>query len=418
MFYVVNDNEKFWATIDKVRAWKTNAAGEIAVPIPQAVIENIIAFREARAVFQIIRAAGLITDAETRKHFSDDVETILNSSGEKRIKALDDLMVTVGASNTSRTEVFQALRFLTNESGYKNNPFLLLAFASASASGSLNINQGAINNAVQAANNGLYGGSTKSYAVKIDRNEAARINLWAGQMYQNIHADNDAANRRWIERFLTMSDDERATYREGEIIEILPPDAVVMGVPTNNAQKLTDLDRKRAERLEMERQINQIGSENPPTDPRYNEYYYKPSDKLEMENAAVPQKQRIMADGSKRAKFKSVTSSQPVYSMGLRADKAGSIVYLVLETFKFVGANRRMGEIAEYYSKREGLLKQVENETRRVVPPKPENLRQAIAHLKRYGRTIRDITVKQNIPFTVRELENMLEESRAFWKID
>ena len=206
-------------------------------------------------------------------------------------------MVTVGASNASRTEIFLALRFLTNESGYKNNSFLLLALA-ASSSSSTTVNAAVINNAVQAANNDLYNGSSKSYAAQMSRGEAARINLWAGQMYQDIHADNAAADRRWIERFLSMSDEERSDYREGEIIEMLPPGAVVMSAPTNNAQKLTDLDRKREERLEMERRINQIGSENPPTDPRYNEYYYKSSDKLEMNNALVQQKQRLRADGS------------------------------------------------------------------------------------------------------------------------
>ena len=80
LFYVVNDNEKFWAAIDKVRGWKTNAAGEIAVPIPQKVIENIIAFREARASFEAFKVGMMISNAETRKNVTDDLTAILNSS--------------------------------------------------------------------------------------------------------------------------------------------------------------------------------------------------------------------------------------------------------------------------------------------------------------------------------------------------
>ena len=48
------------------------------------------------------------------------------------------------------------------------------------------------------------------------------INHWASDLYGNSNAGEEALNRSWIERFLTLPDAERNEYEPGEIIEMLP----------------------------------------------------------------------------------------------------------------------------------------------------------------------------------------------------
>lgn len=124
LFWIREDQDKDWASVAQVRGWKTDLKGGISIPIPQKVIDEIITFREQRALFEAFKVSTFITDPATRKAIKDGLESILLLSGEPRTNALNNLMVTVAGSQSSRVEIYKAFRFLTNESGYKNNPFL------------------------------------------------------------------------------------------------------------------------------------------------------------------------------------------------------------------------------------------------------------------------------------------------------
>lgn len=129
LFYISEDDEKNWASDKQVSGWKTDPNGELSIAVPNRVIQDLITFREQRASFEIFKVGTFITDVAIRDEITKDLENILSTAGSKRIEALNNLMVTIEGSGASRYQIFQALRFLTNESGYKNNPFLLIAFA-------------------------------------------------------------------------------------------------------------------------------------------------------------------------------------------------------------------------------------------------------------------------------------------------
>lgn len=272
--------------------------------MPQKLIDGLNLIREQRASFEAFRVGMFITDAAVRKNITDDLENILLSSGERRLTALDNLMTTITATQASRDEIYKALRFLTNESGYKNNPFLLLGLAATNCSRSdtpifryTEVSEVAIAAAVKAANESLYRNSKTSFST-INNLEAARINLWAGILYDNISNNEGAVNRRRVERLLSMPDTERQSLTEGDEIELVASGQTVMRSSSASEKQVRNLKENWNKQQQAEQAINEIGNEISPTDPKY-DYYYKPQDRLEIKDAVVPQKQRIMADGKK-----------------------------------------------------------------------------------------------------------------------
>jgi hypothetical protein len=423
LFYVREDKEKDWASAAQVKKWKADLDGKISIPISQRIIDDITAFRDQRASFEIFKVGMFITDSSIKDEFSKDLDIILNKSGDQRISALNNLMVTIEGAGASRNQIYQALRFLTNESGYKNNPFLMIAFArttiynsSTTAISSSQVNQLQLSNAIKATNESLYNISAKNSLTKISKSEAAMINYWASDLYSKSNDENQAIQRRWIKRYLEIPDEERNLYNEGDIIEEVPIGATVLKTPSATEMQLREQQQKWAERQKMENDINNIGSPVPPSDPRSDEFFQKPTDKIEMKDSLVRQKIRGNPQGYV-PKYKTVNVSTPVFrEANIRANGMGAVVYILTEILRYKAANRRMSEIADYYNRRNWLLNQLEKEQRRVVPPKPERIKQAIVDVRKYGRTTVDFFVKRNIPTALRELEEMLEESYAFWK--
>ena len=82
--------------------------------MPQKLIDGLNLIREQRASFEAFKVGMFVSDAAVRKNITDDLaDILLLSSGEKRIDALNKLMVTIQGSGESHHQVFQALRFLT-----------------------------------------------------------------------------------------------------------------------------------------------------------------------------------------------------------------------------------------------------------------------------------------------------------------
>ncbi len=420
MFYVVSDNETFWATIDKVRGWKTNAAGEISVPIPQKVIENIIAFREARASFQVFAAALKITDAETRKYFAEDVEAILSSTADKRAGALRSLMVAIAGSSNSRGEIYYALRTLINEAGYKNNPFLLIAFAATTSYksdspsiGSGAVNQTAIANAVKAVNDNLYNSSAKLFVPKINRSEAAQINLMASVLYDNLNFRDEATNRRWIDRFFGMSEAERKSLKEGDSISIAPSGVDSMRGPFVSEIDLQNIKQKHAESVETWKQNDQIGKDQSfrvPSDGRRSTLY---QDKV---NDVYPTKTKIVpANDAAHSLEIAPDGFKSVYSNG-KMNYVTAPVSLILEYGKWSNVNERMKVITEYLNKKQILEARIRLDNYHLIPPPPEVIEKYIKDLRRDGRITVNPFEKTKIVGVLSQLNGLLEESYAFYK--
>ncbi len=424
-YFIIGDpnNPEKWATAADVNSWTLNADRTVPIRIPQKLLDDLKSFRQQRATFEVFKVGMFISDLTLRKNFTDDLESILLSSGEKRLAALDDLVATITTSNAARDELYKALRFLTNEAGYKNDPFLLLATAATTCSRSDNpvfrypaITEAVIAAAVKAANERLYSDS-KNSASTITTQEAARINLWAATLYDSINAADSAAHRRRIERLLSMSDAERGSLRQGDEIGVFEPQENVIRPNTSANQQLNALDENWGKRQQWEQETNQIGNEIPPTDPYYDDYFFKPSDRLDRDQIPIKQKQRIMANGEKRPKFKVGSFSIPVNELGNKPDYLGNPITLLLEEWRYMAADRRMNALADYSDKRRILLKQIRKEQIIVIPPRPEVVRQVIADVRRYGRNSIQPFMKFGVFYVLTDLEDILEESNAFYKV-
>jgi len=423
VFRIVQKGETDWANPKQVMKWEVDSGGNLSIPTPNTLIDKLNDFRDQRASFEIFKVVMFITDTEIRQNITEDLEIILSASGDKRTSALNDLMITIADSGASRNQIFRALRFLTNESGYKDNPFLLIALArtivyksETPSIGSDTYNHSLIENALKATNEDFYDNSAKSALTKVNRQEAAQINYWARELYLDSNDAEKALNRKWMARFLNMSDEERASLKEGDVIEEIPPGVTVIEKPSDNEMKLDNLEQRRMEAQQREQEINRIGSPHPPSDPRSSGYFQTQTDKLVMNDAAVRQKKRQNQQGYV-PKYKSVNVSTSVFrEANIKGDAIGAVLHIIAEVLKYKAAGRRMTDIADYYNKRRWLQKQIENERRRAIPPKPERIKQAMSDVQRYGRATIDMSVKRMIPATLRELEAMLEESYVFYR--
>lgn len=401
-----------------MRNWKTNAAGEISVPVPQEVVDNIIAFREKRASFQILRAAMMITDVETRKQFTEDAESILNSPSGKRFDAVSDLMTTISGSPASRGQIFYALRFLTNEAGYKNNPFLLIAFASTTAfqtNGSsftvIKRDEAAIANAVRAANEILYNDSTKQFAGKIDRSEAIRINLMASTLYDNINDPDEATFRCWVDRFLGMSETERKSLKEGDTVSIAPPDVNSMRGPFDSEKRLQNAEQKHSETVKTWKQDDQMGKDQNfrlPSDRRRSLLYQDETDVYPSKSKDVPANDPAHSVEKVPSDFKSI------YSNG-QAIQITTPVTLILESGKWLNFNQRMAIITEYLNKKQALEARIRLDNYHLVPPPPGIIEKYIKDFRRDGRITVNPFQKTKIIGVLSQLNGLLEESYAVW---
>lgn len=126
-------NPNKWAEDLQVKSWRAEKDGLIPITLEEPWVISVQNFLKNRAAFEIFKVAMFITDSEIRKSFMDDLENILSASGEKRINALNNLMNTMTGTPSARFQIYKALKILTNESGYKNNPFLMIALAATTS---------------------------------------------------------------------------------------------------------------------------------------------------------------------------------------------------------------------------------------------------------------------------------------------
>lgn len=425
-FYVSDSRDtKNWATFEHVGSWKINANGEVPISMTQNMITNLTLFREQRANLEIFKVAMFISDPQIRDLFRNDLDAILNNFGQKRIDAFNNLMVTIEGAGNNRSQFYQAFRFLTNESGYKDNPFLLLAFArttiyqsSTPSMGSTQVNQSQIANAVTSANNNLYNSSMKNRLGKIDKSEAMAINNWASDAYRKSNAEQESKNRDWIVRFMGMSEEEKNSYNDGDLIPILPPNTRVVRTPTNNETRLNNLNKKFDETTKQWREIDNIGQPQPvKTDHRTSELFQREDDTFEKEGWQKNKNRGTNQDYQPKVKPVLVPNNfNPYKEANVLVDGYGAVFTLYLEAAKWNNFDRRMRVITNYLNKKEELERKIINERYRLKPPRPEVTLQHIKEFARYGRVTVNTFEKREISYNLNRLFELLEEGRAYYK--
>jgi hypothetical protein len=426
-YFYINDKRtpKEWATGAQVSSWVFNTDRTVRIDMPQKLIDSLAVFRDQRASLEIFKVGMFITNDETRKSVTEDLGNLFSAASEKRIKALDNLMVTITGSQSSRAEIYKALRFLTNESGYKNNPFLMLAIAATTSAksntpsfSSAAVNQSAIADAVKAANAGLYGNSAKNSFSTISRLEGARINYWASSLYDGINANYEARNRRWIERFSSMSDDERGSLEVGDVISIANSNQNSIRAPFESEKMLQVEKQRHGEKIDLWQKTDLIGQDHSftlPADHHQSDYFQSPQDTFDKEGFKV-NKQRT---GQKRPRVEPnlvPNNYNPYLRANIPADAFGALLYLFLEGQKYNKVNMRMQVVANYLNKKRELENQIEADNFHTVPPPPPVIEKYIRDFRRDGRITADPNQKVKIVGLISELERLLEKSNACYK--
>lgn len=444
-----------WATIDEVKSWKPNSAdGLVQIPLADSWVWGAIDFKRIRAEIEIFKVGNFISNVEIRKEFTTDLEAILSSSGDKRVISFINLINTIAGSLSSKNQMYEALRFLSNESGYRNNPFLLLAIAQTKSNLTNSPQFGTnalVAESIKALNENLYGKNPK-----ITRSEAAVLNQFASNFYTKLNAQDLATETRWMERIYGMSNNERTYLQEGDIYSIMPPGPINSQVnPVRDLYKaekdFNQNEKKFAQDTKIYDESNQIGKEQNfdlKGDHRQSEYFQRryvniqmtgifnidakiyellnknPSDVIPMNETKIVkdrskpkgQSKKVVNTGVGYKNIAEIVGEEGVadgHSMNTRADALSSVVGIYLEYAKWRNTNERMKVITSYLRKKEEIERRIAKDYYRVVPPPADVLEKYIRDLRRDGKITAHKAQKTKIYGLLSDLEKLLRESRA-----
>jgi hypothetical protein len=240
---------------------------------------------------------------------------------------------------------------LTDRAGYQDNPLLILVKANAAIT-EYRMKSGPgydvnvltlIAEAVRKAGLNFNFGSDKSPSA-VTRREAAFVNLHASSLYRELGNHQEAKEREWVERFYGMTIEERETFDEGDMIEIIPPGVTVMEAPSSSELKLDNLEREWKENKELQAKLDQIGSQIVPTDHRAGELYQSPNDAYQLPKYRQ-EKGRIHQSG-KSLRYKVVmVNANPYSKANVYSDGYGAIFELPLKIAKAGNTLRRLERV-------------------------------------------------------------------------
>ncbi len=425
-FFFIEDTNALgiWATENRVKSWKVDASGFLSIPLKRDRIEQIKAFREQRLLAQIYSAIAFVTDTEARTNALADLQKIFSSSENERIEGLSNLLSSTTMKLGSASQISAAVSYLTDRAGYSDNPLLILIKANAAfTEAKTKIGPGYDTNALtllaeavrKAGNNFNFGSEKSDFTLK--RQELAFINRHASYLYAKLGDEPDARERDWVARFYDVGDVEGSTLNEGDMIEFVSPTTAVgtPQPPSKNEKDLKSLNSDFNQTKETWEKTDQIGSQTVPTDHRTSELFQSPTDGFT--TLASKEKKIRQGQSGYKGQFKFVIYKEyPFQSANIRADGVGALIDLPLRFAKNGIALRRLDEITIYLNKRDKLLRQIRNENRYVVPPKPQDVMVLIKQIERYGRVVKNQSETNRVSITLQDLERLWEESNAFWK--
>ncbi len=402
-----------------IKSWPRDGAGRVQITLSDYWVTRIRSFMTEHVQRTVAQAAAFIADPRLRALFVASMQTVLAESGYPRTEAFMKLLNGITASDAPRTSVLAAFTAL-DEAGYVGSPYIALARANLALQ-TYQSKQGPgydtqVIELVRQATARLRDAQMIPVAgAKFSREDHALVNQQLARIYTEL-GDEDAANRRdWISRFHAMSDQERAQYREGQVIELIPPNSNRVTRPGIVDNQISDLDAEWAERQAMEEMINDIGSPKPKNADRVDAF----NGDLD-EGVTITGAKRTKRRGKKlgyKPKYRMSTVTVPMRNEARIAQfkRGAGAVDLVALILKFAGADRRMRELAEYTRKRDALVAKRNRRRVRVIPPKPATLRAQIRTLMATEAATRDVRSKQEIQTLLMGLRAMLEESRAAW---
>jgi hypothetical protein len=423
---ICNDKSIDWASKDQVKHWKVDKYGQVTIPLPQNWCDEAIRFRGQRVQSETFKLGGFITDSLISNEVVADLNIILSRSGNERMEAVSKLLLTISASGRYSPQIFRALRFLANELGYKNNPYLLLAMAQSNmvtsdvpSVGNPVFDQALINNAIAATNANLNNTSSKSALMRISSTEAAFLNRQASLLYSRAGNDQEARNRDWIDRFLTMSAAERSGFSEGDLVELTSSTASMsVAKPLTQAElSLKQLNDRRRAVVEQEMRNDGIGVPSQQTGNRPEQYFQRADDSVTTEK-----EEPIVKGKDKRGrpilsgKTQAVQHTLMLYQRAnVRANGASAALSLPLSYLNARTTMQRLWDITEYMNQRDQSLQRIGAERCRMVPLKPATINKLILELRRSGRASISHPYRDSVKLTIRQLEADKEESNAFW---
>ncbi|MBL4685743.1 MAG: hypothetical protein JKY37_14205 [Nannocystaceae bacterium] len=406
------------ATAEQINGWPREQ-GRVQVTLSDYWVGRIQTFNEEQVQRAVEQAASRIADPQLRALFIATISTVLTESGSQRTHAFMTLLNGVTASQTSKSAVAEALTAL-EAAGYDNNPYLALAKANL-ALAQHQSKQGPgyetqVNQLLQETMRRLHDAAIiPSAGAALTREDFVLVNQQLARIQTEMGDEDDANRRQWIARFYGMSEQERARYREGQLIQLVPPNTHSVRRPGAVDNQIADLDEAWDERQAMEEAIKSIGGRKP-----------KNADRTDAFNRELDQ--GVTITGAKRRKRRGPTAGyRPKYIVSsvevplrnpgqmTRLKRGGGALNLATLFLTFVAADRRMKELAEYMNKRESLVNKVNRRKVRVVPPRPEMLRSQVRVLLAADKTTHDVRRKQEIQIALGSLRAVLEESRAAW---
>lgn len=429
-YFYISDSSKpeEWAIVNHVRDWKPNPNGEVPISMPQTLIDNLITFKSERIAFELNKVLGWISNSELRSSLLQAFQKILTNSGGNRIETLDNILLIIAANPSSANEISSAISNLTGRGGYENNPFLILANAKASSilfltkSGpGYDIESNLLLPDVKRiTTNNFNFGRYKRISSYITRQEAAYINSQLSDIYNRIGASKESKEREWISRFYSISESERISLDEGDVIEILPPGAVAMGTPSPLEKQMNDLNRgmtqRRREWTLMDKGRGIVETNDPRSANRneimMDETFNTQTKVWNRKDANKPASQSRPNIYNSTVNQKTTMNSQTIKNI----NAWGGGIELLLKGLNAKIFNDRMTAITLYLAEKERLQKKIENERQYIVPPKPATLQKIMKDFERNGKITFNPNSKLKIQITLDQLNRLWEESNAFWK--
>jgi len=422
-FMIVDERTpKQRATPSQLQSWPRDKQWRVRIVLSDKWVKRIRAFKEQRDEEHVRRAAANISDPTVRAAFIAAMLSVDKRENDRASKIIK-LLNAISASPRAQVSVLEALDVLDGE-GRESDPYIPLVRAHVALADYRTRSGPGYDEAVLRQLEQLeerlvtarLEGSTKTDSLDLQV-----INGQMARIYADLGNEDESVRRQWLSRFADMAARDAGQYRPGQIVELIRPATYAVSRPRQSYLQLRDLDAERAERIRMEESIDAIGTSKPSNADRVDAFNGDLDEGALLEERRRNKNRGTLVKGGRvrryRPKYRYINVRVPIRNPGrINTVKRGAGAFdLVMLGFKYAGAARRMRELAEYMQKRDAIVDKIERQNRRVVPPKPPEIRAKIDELFALDRATRDPRRKAEIAAAIGVLRKVLEESRAAW---
>jgi hypothetical protein len=406
------------ATAEQIESWRRDAAGRVPIRLSDYWVERLRSFRIERVRALVAQAATGIQDPAMRAAWSQMMLAVLTGSSEERGRTFIELMNAIHGSGQPRGQYVAALESL-HPTSVGGNPYIDLALATLALEDAKTLIGPGYDTLVRSrladAMRKLEMSELRDGGIGLTRADAEVANRQAARIHAEL-GDEDASNRRqWIARFMGMSDDERAQYEEGDVVELAEPGAKTVSAPNTTSRRLDQLEQDWQERQRMERTLNGIGAQSPPNFPNDDALFNQGTESITIDGVVLRKKRGT--DRKYQPRFRVSTVTVPLRNPTAVTNMKGGLAAIELfnTAGKYLAADRRSRELAEYQASKDALQGRLRNQRYRLVPPKPAKVKAELDRLVAIDRGTSDPRNKEQLQSAISALRALLEESRAAW---